>query len=183
MNTSKVFEQNFSATKFWFESGKMTSGSRANLDLSLSGINGINGGVSLFGICPGEIDKSGESEEPLKLINIIYQGITYEQNPIVYPNPNIENPNGTARLQIGGISSDGHKITDIVGMKNSDEVGPLQGKIIVFNRVNECTYTMDVFDYDNNIENFETQSMVVSCSATTTGKPRKNGRKFGVLEV
>jgi len=75
--SSKVTNEN--TTKFWFESGEMTSESRANLDLSLSGTNGINGGVSLFNIDPSSIDRGSPSKQILKVITIVFQGKTYEQ--------------------------------------------------------------------------------------------------------
>lgn len=160
-----------SPKKFWYESGSMTGGSRNILDLSLKGTNGINGGVSLFGINPDDIDIHTRTKLILKRFDIHSEGRVFEDNLIVFPMASInKKSNGTPRLQIKGITAEGEKITKTVGS------GGLRFKVILFSKLSENAYQMELLDFDENKDSIINDSIVV-------GRPRKNtGKLFGILE-
>tara|TARA_R110001599_G_scaffold235453_1_gene434654 strand:+ start:3657 stop:4841 length:1185 start_codon:yes stop_codon:yes gene_type:complete len=158
-------------TKFWYESGSMTGGSRNILDLSLKGTNGINGGVSLFGIAPDDINIHTRSKLILKRFDIHFEGKIFEDNLIVFPMAAVnKRSNGTPRLQIKGITVEGEKITKAVGS------GGLRFKVILFSKLNENSYQMELLDFDENKDDIINNSALV-------GRPRQNtGKLFGILE-
>lgn len=139
---------NGDGNSIWFETRKMTGGSRNILDLSKKSlvkqgdpqytafsIDGssteMKGGVQFFGIDPANTSSSID-------ITINYDGIDYKGNTIKYPTG--DKANGTWRLQIKGESSDGENILD------SFERDYLVNKILVFTKIDERYFFMSIFD-------------------------------------
>lgn len=148
----------------WFETRKMTGGSRNILDLSKTALvekgspegtafkvdeEGVmGGGVLFFGIDPADEDATRD-------IVINYEGVDYEGNTIKYPVG--EKANGTWRLQIKGVSPDGEKITQALGED------ALVGKILVFTKVRDDYYYLSVFDGgDQELGEFVEASRIVA---------------------
>ncbi|SPZ22602.1 Predicted HKD family nuclease [Providencia rettgeri] len=164
----------------WFETGKMTGGSRNILDLSkrsliehgdpigtsfyLGNNQFIRGGVEFFGLEPTSTDQK-------KDITINFEGVDYFSNTILYPVGN--NPNGTWRLQIKGISTSGTKITDIFRAKGETEY--LVRKIIAFTKIQSDYFFMSVFA-ESELEKFKTASFILARNGST-----KNARQLGLL--
>ena len=139
---------NGDGNSIWFETRKMTGGSRNILDLSRKSlvkqgdpqytafsIDGssteMKGGVQFFGIDPANTSSSID-------ITINYDGVDYKGNTIKYPTG--DKANGTWRLQIKGESSDGENILD------SFERDYLVNKILVFTKIDEKYFFMSIFD-------------------------------------
>lgn len=139
---------NGDGNSIWFETRKMTGGSRNILDLSRKSlvkqgdpqytafsIDGFStemkGGVQFFGIDPANTSSSID-------ITINYDGVDYKGNTIKYPTG--DKANGTWRLQIKGESSDGENILD------SFERDYLVNKILVFTKIDEKYFFMSIFD-------------------------------------
>lgn len=159
-----TFEKlNEEGNSIWFETRKMTGGSRNILDLSKKSlvkqgnpqytafsIDGSNtemkGGVQFFGINPAETNSTID-------ITINYNGIDYRGNTIKYPVG--EKANGTWRLQIKGESSDGENI------KEALEKNYLVNKILVFTKIDEGYFFMSIFD-DSDLDEFVEVSKVVA---------------------
>lgn len=132
----------------WFETRKMTGGSRNILDLSKKSLvkqgdpqytafsidsssTEMKGGVQFFGIDPANTSSSID-------ITINYNGVDYKGNTIKYPTG--DKANGTWRLQIKGESSDGKNILD------SFERDYLVNKILVFTKIDKKYFFMSIFD-------------------------------------
>lgn len=139
---------NGDGNSIWFETRKMTGGSRNILDLSKKSlvkqgdpqytafsIDGssteMKGGVQFFGIDPANTSSSID-------ITINYDGVDCKGNTIKYPTG--DKANGTWRLQIKGESSDGENILD------SFERDYLVNKILVFTKIDERYFFMSIFD-------------------------------------
>ena len=164
------FPENFGC--FWFETGKMTGGSRNILDLSKTGriLSGetelvgeiLAGGVSLFGIDP-------EDSSATKDITINYDGADYYGNSIFYSNEG-KRPNLSWRIQLKGESPEGNKLSTI---SKSDFVN----KILVFEKIEDRQdyYAVSVLGEENLDIIFKT-SIVVASSGSN-----QKGRKYGIL--
>lgn len=158
---------------FWFETGKMTGGSRNILDLSKEGKlqknSGsaqttiyykndlfVKGGVLFFGLNP---ERPSEKE-----ITINYDGVNYSAATIKYA-PN----NSNWRIQIKGEDSEGKKITEVLS------AGSMVNKILVFEKVDSEKYILMV--YSSDILNTLKDNSVFWA---TNGRSR-TGRKFGYI--
>jgi len=111
----------------WFETKKLTGGSRNILDLSMKSLvergeprgtpfdlgepGFMRGGVEFFGINPTATDNR-------KDITLNFEGVDYTGNTILFPTG--MNANGTWRLQIKGSSSSEEKITDAFRAKGEE---------------------------------------------------------------
>ena len=161
---------------FWFETRKLTGGSRNILDLSKTAavIKGdplttqfsmgeediMEGGVRFFGVDPKDVST-------VKDIVINYDGVDYEGNTIKYPEG--DRANGTWRLQIKGRSEDGSKITEALGS------GYLVNKILAFTKIDEGYYFMTVFEADD-MEEFQEVSKIVAYNGSS-----RNAKLLGLL--
>lgn len=164
----------------WFETRKMTGGSRNILDLSkrsliergdpsgtpfnLGNTKFMRGGVEFFGLDPVATDQH-------KDITLNFEGVDYLANTILYPEGN--NPNGTWRLQIKGISTSGRKITDAFRAKGEAEY--LVWKIITFTKIQGDYFFMTVFAASE-LENFKAASRILARNGSTT-----SARQLGLL--
>ncbi len=160
----------------WFETKRMTGGSRNILDLSKTAavVKGdpattqfslgesdlMEGGVRFFGVDPSDISAVED-------IVINYDGIDYVGNTIKYPEG--DRANGTWRLQIKGRAEDGARITEALGSEY------LVNKIITFTKVDDGYYFMAVFDADD-MEEFEEVSKIVAHNGLS-----RNSRLLGLL--
>lgn len=171
---------------FWFESRKMTGGSRNILDLSKKSLvtygdpsgttfdlgdpKFMRGGVEFFGLNPADTNQT-------KDIILNFEGVDYSGNTILYPTGN--NPNGTWRLQIKGVSALQAKITDAFAAKQEDfadgEDYYLVKKIITFTEVEPGYYFMSVFP-EAELPNFEAASQILARNGATTG-----AKKIGII--
>jgi len=165
----------------WFETKRMTGGSRNILDLSMKSlitrgdVKGtpfdlgdpklMRGAVEFFGLDPYKT----HNEKDL-ILN--YEGVDYIGNKILYPVG--KKANGTWRLQIKGVSEFSKKITDVFREKGTVEY--LVNKIITFTKVNEDYYFMSVFP-DGDIESFKAASDILARNGSTN-----NAKQLGVIQ-
>lgn len=164
----------------WFETRKMTGGSRNILDLSKKSLvetgdltgtpfdlgdnKYMRGGVEFFGLNPENTDES-------KDITLNFEGVDYTGNTILFPVGN--NANGTWRLQIKGISPSEVKITDALRAKGEDHF--LVEKIITFTKITSDYYFMSVFP-ETELENFKVVSGILARNGSS-----KAAKLLGVL--
>lgn len=159
---------------FWFETGKMTGGSRNILDLSKAGklqdnsgtaqntiyykdATHVKGGVLFFDLDP---DVPSEKE-----ITINFEGTNYSPATIKYAPDN-----SNWRIQIKGTdNSTEQKITEVL------PVGSMVNKILVFEKVNSDKYILTIYPHDD-LNNFRDNSVFWA-----TNGNNKNGRKFGYI--
>lgn len=165
-----------SSSIIWFETRKMTGGSRNILDLSKTAVvikgdplttqfsmgedDLMEGGVRFFGIDPSNVSTE-------KDIVINYGGVDYEGNTIKYPEG--ECANGTWRLQIKGRSENGTRITEALGSEY------LVNKIITFTKIDDGYYFMAVFNAGD-MEEFQEVSKIVAYNGSS-----RNARLLGLL--
>ncbi|WP_457932195.1 hypothetical protein ACT51I_02915 [Pseudomonas aeruginosa] len=164
----------------WFETKRLTGGSRNILDLSMKSLvergdpkgtpfdlgdpSFMRGGVEFFGLNPTATDQ-------IKNITLNFEGVDYTGNAILFPVG--ENANGTWRLQIKGISSSGVKITDAFRHKGEEHY--LVEKIITFTKLLDDYYFMSVFP-ESELENFKAASHILARNGST-----KNAKQLGLL--
>lgn len=169
----------------WFETKKLTGGSRNILDLSkksliergdpkgtsfdLGDSKFMRGGVEFFGLDP-------TATEEKKNITLNFEGVDYAGNEILYPTG--ENANGTWRLQIKGKSSSERRITDAFQAKG--ETYLLVEKIITFTKIQDDYYYLSVF-LESELENFKSASNILARNGLTR-KAKQLGIIFNPLE-
>lgn len=163
----------------WFETKKMTGGSRNILDLSMRSLiehgnpkdtifdlddtKFMRGAVEFFGVDPTNPDQG-------KNIILNFEGVDYKGNTILFPVG--ERANGTWRLQIKGTSSSEGKITDAFRAKSEDY---LVEKIITFTKIQDDYYAMSVFP-ESELKNFEAASRILARNGST-----RSAKKLGLL--
>lgn len=149
----------------WFETRKMTGGSRNILDLSkrplfeVMGYTGtsfelgepkfISGGVEFFNLNPADTNQ-------LKNITLNFEGVDYLGNTILFPEG--DSANGTWRLQIKGVSASGRAITK--ALKAKGEGFYLVKKLVTFTKIQSDYYFMSVFT-ESELENFKAASRIL----------------------
>ena len=164
----------------WFETRAMTGGSRNILDLSMRSLvergdptgtpfeleapGFMRGGVEFFDLNPTGTDVS-------KDVSINFDGVDYMGNKILFPEG--ENANGTWRLQIKGVASDGEKITEAFRAKGDGYY--MQHKIVTFTKVQDDYYFLSVFP-ESELENFMEASRILARNGSTT-----SAKRFGLL--
>lgn len=164
----------------WFETGRMTGGSRNILDLSkkslvehgdpsgtpfdLGNSKFMRGGVEFFGLDPAVTALS-------KDITLNFEGVDYFANTILFPDGS--SANGTWRLQIKGTSASGRRITDAFRAKGEAEY--LVRKIITFTKIQGDYFFMSVFAASE-LENFKAASHILARNGSTT-----SARQLGLL--
>jgi HKD family nuclease len=164
----------------WFETRKLTGGSRNILDLSMRSLivrgspkgtsfdlndpQFMRGGVEFFGLNP---TSTGE----VKNLTINFEGIDYADNTILFPVG--ANANGTWRLQIKGVSSAGNKITDT--FRNKGNAHYLVEKIVTFTKINDDYYFMSAYP-ESELKNFEAASFILAHNGSS-----RNAKKLGLL--
>lgn len=164
----------------WFETKKLTGGSRNILDLSMKSLvergdpqgtpfdlgqpKFMRGGVEFFGLNPTATDK-------IKNITLNFEGVDYAGNSILFPVG--ESANGTWRLQIKGISSADVKITD--AFRSKGETHYLVEKIITFTKIEDDYYSLSVFP-ESELGNFEAASRILARNGST-----KSAKRLGLL--
>lgn len=164
----------------WFETRKMTGGSRNILDLSKKSLISrgnpkgtsfdlgdpkfIRGGVEFFGLNPAATSQS-------KNITLNFEGVDYINNTILFPDG--DKANGTWRLQIKGINSSGQRITDAFKAKNREKY--LVEKIITFTKIEDDYYFLSVFP-ETELENFKSASWILARNGIT-----QNAKLLGLI--
>lgn len=164
----------------WFETRRLTGGSRNILDLSMKSLvehgdpegtpfdlgdpTFMRGGVEFFGLNPTATNQT-------KNITINFEGIDYKDNAILFPVG--ENANGTWRLQIKGTSSSDVKITDAFRAKG--ETYYLVQKVVTFTKIQDDYYFLSVFP-ESELENFKGASRILARNGST-----KNAKQLGLL--
>lgn len=175
------FAPDSSDRSFWFETRRLTGGSRNQIDLSMKSLvekgdpsgtefdchdtGFMRGFVELFGINPRDISATMD-------ITIFFQGIDYFGNIIQFPNG--EKANGTWRLLFKGASAQGAKLTDAFKQNSGDE-NFLVGKILQFSRIGDNHYLLDVFP-GRMLEAFKKDSIIVAHNGSIA-----TARLFGIL--
>jgi len=164
----------------WFETKKLTGGSRNILDLSMKclvergeptgtlfdlGEPGLmRGAVEFFGINPS-------STNSRKDITLNFEGVDYSGNTILFPTG--DHANGTWRLQIKGVSSSEEKITDAFRAKGEDYY--LVQKVVTFTKVEDDYYSISVFP-ESDLNDFEGASRILARNGST-----RNAKRLGLL--
>lgn len=176
----EVMAANFSekADAIWFETRKLTGGSRNILDLSKTGylIKGdprgtayevpdradlMKGGICFFGL---------EDETQDKIITVRYQGEDYLGNRIIFPSGSVRD-NGTWRLQFCGVNAQGRHFT------HAQEGYFLVGKIIKFTKIGTDHYKLDVYE-ESELPRFEETTTLEAHNGNSS---RKNSKRMGVI--
>jgi hypothetical protein len=153
-----------SGGSMWIETGLMTGGSRNILDLSKKGkLDGVNkfGSVSYFGLDPEDINTT-------KDIDVIFGGKTYISNRIFYAEGN-----SNWRIRLNGATEDGEKIT-IFSKPSLGENGGFQNKILLFTRVNDTNFKLEILEQE------EMQRLIENSSDWAKGGSG-NGRAYGII--
>ena len=164
----------------WFETRKLTGGSRNILDLSMRSLvergepegtpfdlgepGFMRGGVEFFGVPP-------TSTYIQKDITLNFEGVDYAGNTILFPTG--DSANGTWRLQIKGVSSFEEKITDAFRAKGEDYY--LVEKVVTFTKIKDDYYFISVFP-ESELENFVETSRILARNGAT-----KNAKRLGLL--
>lgn len=146
-NLPSLEKLNDEGETIWFETRRMTGGSRNILDLSRSSLvlkgdpsysafslgekTHMKGGVQFFDVDPDDGSRQVD-------IVINFKGVNYLGNTIKFPRG--DKANGTWRLQIKGTDDKGNKITSAL------PAGSLVEKIIAFTKVSGSTYFLTIFD-------------------------------------
>ena len=175
-----VSEDAQAGNAIWFESRALTGGSRNQIDLSKTAklIRGdaentsyqtstddtIKGGLLFFGVDP---DSTSDHA-----IRINFEGIDYDSNTILYPSG--EKANGTWRLHINGVDSEGNHITTT--MSNSHGPEYLTHKVLVFNKIEQDYFSLTVFP-ESDLSGFIETSELVAKNGAGVG----NAKHFGLL--
>lgn len=152
------------AGSMWIETGLMTGGSRNILDLSKKGkLDGVNkfGSVSYFGLDP-------ENTNNTKDINVIFGGKTYISNHVFYAEGN-----SNWRIRLNGTTADGEKLT-IFSKPSLGENGGFQNKILLFTRVDDIDFRLEILEQD------EMQRLIENSSDWAKGGSG-NGRAYGII--
>jgi len=179
VSTGQISElKNDGIDTIWFETRKLTGGSRNILDLSMKSLvergeptgtsfnigepGFMRGGVEFFGINPTDTADR-------KDITLNFEGVDYIQNTILFPKG--DSANGTWRLQIKGESSSEVGITEVFKRLNTsegeryDDKGELllylQIKIITFTKVQDDYYFMSVFP-ESELDNFRETAKILA---------------------
>tara|TARA_R110000850_G_scaffold148836_5_gene271203 strand:- start:13660 stop:14886 length:1227 start_codon:yes stop_codon:yes gene_type:complete len=176
---SRELQKKHSKT-IWFETRRLTGGSRNILDLSMRslvergepkgtpfdlGESGyMRGGVEFFGVDPA-------STNVIKDVTLNFEGVDYRHNIILFPTGG--NANGTWRLQIKGTSSSKQKITE--AFRNKGEGDYLVQKVVTFTKVMDDYYFLSVFP-ESELKNFEEASRILARNGST-----KSAKRLGLL--
>ena len=180
-STSKVAASPASKGKvIWFETKRMTGGSRNILDLSMKSLvesgdpkgtildsedsKFMLGTVYFFGVDPSN------ASHKRKVITLEFDGIDYFGNEILFPEGN--KANGTWRLQIKGVSDNNIKITDAFREKEEEH---LVEKIITFTKISEDYYSLSVYS-ESEIAEFKSASLVLGRNGASIV-----AKQFGLL--
>ena len=181
-STSKVAASPASKGKvIWFETKRMTGGSRNILDLSMKSLvesgdpkgtildsedsKFMLGTVYFFGVDPSN------ASHKRKVITLEFDGIDYFGNEILFPEGN--KANGTWRLQIKGVSDNNIKITD--AFREKEEGHYLVEKIITFTKISEDYYSLSVYS-ESEIVKFKSASLVLGRNGAS-----RVAKQFGLL--
>lgn len=164
----------------WFETKRLTGGSRNILDLSMKCLvergdptgtpfeldepGLMRGAVEFFGINPS-------STETRKDITLNFEGVDYASNTILFPAG--ENANGTWRLQIKGISPSKERITDAFRAKGEEHY--LVEKVVTFSKIEDDYYYISIFP-ESELESFKAASRVLARNGST-----RNAKQLGLL--
>ena len=165
----------------WFETKRMTGGSRNILDLSMRSLiesgdpkgtilASDNSKFMLGTVCFFGVDPSNASHKR-KVITLEFNGIDYFGNEILFPEGN--KANGTWRLQIKGVSDNNIKITD--AFREKEEGHYLVEKIITFTKISEDYYSLSVYS-ESEIAEFKSASLVLGRNGASIV-----AKQFGLL--
>jgi HKD family nuclease len=148
----------------WIETGLMTGGSRNIIDLSKKGkLKGVRkfGSVSYFGIDP-------DNENQTKDINVIFGGKTYISNRVFYAPAN-----SNWRIRLNGETVDGDKLTTF-SIPSLGQNGGFQHKILLFTKLNETNFRLEILEQDDII-------MLIENSSDWAKGGGGNGRAYGII--
>jgi HKD family nuclease len=155
---SEIFE--LLEGSMWVETGRMTGGSKNQLDVSKRGVkNGvaIQGSVSYFGIDPDDIERSLNID--LHLGNKIYKDNTVKYTP----------DNSNWRIQLKGVTVDRERLTDI-SRTHLGQDGGFVNKILLFTRIDDTNYKLEILDTDDREQLIEHSSIWGKMGNETTGR-------------
>lgn len=159
---------------FWFESGRLTGGSRNQLDLSMKALvesgdpertefatdepNMMKGGLYFFGLDAATAKKEGN------YVTILYENQDFANNEIkLYGG---KKANGTWRLNLKGVTAEGVTLLDCLGEKFPRADFPLQKKVLVFERIDTGYYALTIFE-ESDLQGFVDASVLVGRNGTS----------------
>ncbi|WP_316738527.1 phospholipase D family protein [Pedobacter aquatilis] len=151
----------------WIQTGRMTGGSKNQLDMSKSGQNVhglIQGSVSHFGI-----DANDPNEG--KSINITLGDTQYIGNPILFTPDN-----GNWRIQFKGVSLNGDKLTDIT-RENAGHDGGFVNKILLFTPIQGDDYRLEILEIEERDRLIEHSNLWGTMGRVGTG------RAYGFIQI
>lgn len=168
-----------SSEKMWFETRKMTGGSRNILDLSMLGslvqgiaegtkyqtdkINTVLGSVVFF-----DVDPSNTTLE--KDVTINYNAKDYIGCTIKMHQTGA-NPNGSWRIQLKGETASGEKLT------TAEDGDWFVNKIVVLEKIRTDYYTMSVLPATE-IDNLKSESIFIARNGSTS-----TSKQYGLLDI
>ena len=150
----------------WIETSKMTGGSRNILDLSKKGKRDGDtkfGSLSYFGLDP-------DSTESSKDIDVTFEGNIYKSNRIFYTEGN-----SNWRIRLNGKTDGGKNITAF-SKPNLGENGGFQYKILVFSKIDDTKYMLEILDKE------ELDKLIEYSSDWARGGNETTGRAYGIIK-
>lgn len=144
----------------WIETGKMTGGSKNQLDVSKKGKHEgqlIQGSVSYFGLDPDDANASVN-------IDIHLGNKIYKDNPIFYATGN-----SNWRIQLKGVTENGEKLTSISRMQLGEE-GGFVNKILLFTKIDNTNYKLEILSMEEAEKLIEHSSTWGRMGNETTGR-------------
>lgn len=167
------------AEKMWFETRKMTGGSRNILDLSMLGSIVLGNGngtryetnsdsAVLGSVVFFDIDPTNTTIE--KNITINYRATDYLGCTIKMHQTG-ENPNGSWRIQLKGESATGAKLTTV------EEGHWFVHKIIILEKIRSDYYVMSVLS-EEELDNLKSESIFVARNGRSPAS-----KQYGLLDI
>ena len=144
----------------WIETGRMTGGSKNQLDMSKKGkLNGaiLQGSVSYFGLDPDDVNAS-------KNIDIHLGGKVYKVNPVFYTPGN-----SNWRIQLKGITDNDEKLTSISRMQLGQD-GGFVNKTLLFTRIDDTNYKLEILYSEDREKLIENSTAWGKMGNETTGR-------------
>ncbi|MNK78468.1 hypothetical protein D3C87_981010 [compost metagenome] len=144
----------------WIETGKMTGGSKNQLDMSKKGrLNGeiLAGSVSYFGLDPDDANVT-------KNIDVHLGGKVYKGNHIYY-----YEGNNNWRIQLKGVTDNNEKLTSISRIQLGHN-GGFVNKTLLFTRIDDTNYKLEILDSEDREKLIENSTTWGRMGNETTGR-------------
>ncbi|WP_455590744.1 phospholipase D-like domain-containing protein [Bacteroides sp.] len=143
----------------WIETNAMTGGSKNQLDISKRGV--LNGEV-----IEGSARYFGALDDTNRILNLNFHfgGKVYRGNTVKYTPRN-----SNWRIQLKGVTDDGEKLTTF-SKPSHGRLGGFQFKILLFTKIDETNYKLEILDPDDMNKLIENSSVWGKMGNETTGR-------------